>query len=428
MTQQTMSPLPPALAGAVVAGPGKRVGALLIDGLIKGVLFVAAWLASILGLLSEVGTGGNDDAAMGFIMLPLMVILPLMGVVAFFIWTRGLTPGHALLGVRMVAYDTGQAPRGKGVLWFLFMEVLAGFTGGIGHLVLVLIVDSSRRNWCDRALGVVVVDKRVGADPLKVVATDSAGSPTTPPPPPPVDFDGELGRTVVAVPGSHGAGMPSPLEGAVTHQPVADDELVFAPAPPPRASAAPPADSPALGGSAQDVPGLITNVPWLAADQQDKAPATAPEAGPPVVQAVPGAPPVPASAPRAPEPAAPAQEFDDRTSIGAPRPQALLRVDTGQRIALTTELTVLGRSPEGRGQWAQAEAVAVDDPDMSVSKTHLGLRLLGDELWVHDFGSTNGTALVLPEGAGTAVSGPEPLLVPTGATIRMGQRLISVER
>ncbi|MDR2895267.1 MAG: FHA domain-containing protein [Propionibacteriaceae bacterium] len=65
-----------------------------------------------------------------------------------------------------------------------------------------------------------------------------------------------------------------------------------------------------------------------------------------------------------------------------------LLFDTGAKV-LVTGLTLIGRAPSGGG----AALVALDDPDMSVSKTHLECGLDQGGFWVMDRGSTNGTAL-----------------------------------
>ncbi|MDO5534852.1 MAG: FHA domain-containing protein, partial [Propionibacteriaceae bacterium] len=50
--------------------------------------------------------------------------------------------------------------------------------------------------------------------------------------------------------------------------------------------------------------------------------------------------------------------------------------------------------------------VRLEDPDRDVSSQHLEVRVEGDQVWVRDLGSTNGTDVVVP--------GAEPVALRTG--------------
>jgi hypothetical protein len=91
--------------------------------------------------------------------------------------------------------------------------------------------------------------------------------------------------------------------------------------------------------------------------------------------------------------------------------------------------TVLGRDPavSSAAGAPDAAAVRVDDPAKTVSKTHARLEPHGDEVLVHDLGSTNGVAVV--DGAGQHLVDPgSPRPARDGATIALGEYLIRLAR
>lgn len=110
---------------------------------------------------------------------------------------------------------------------------------------------------------------------------------------------------------------------------------------------------------------------------------------------------------------------------GTPASRLRLVFDTGERVVVEGD-GLVGRSPSSDGV---THVVAVDDPERSVSKVHLAFGLAADgRLWVVDRGSTNGTFLVAPDGAGTALTPGTRSHVEPGWTIRFGQRSARVER
>ena len=108
---------------------------------------------------------------------------------------------------------------------------------------------------------------------------------------------------------------------------------------------------------------------------------------------------------------------------------AVLRMvfDTGQQFDVTGD-GIVGRSPEG--EMGIVHVVVIDDPARSVSKVHVsfGLTPAGDELWVIDRASVNGTVLVDPDGVAATLPAGTRALVGPGWTIRFGQRSARVER
>ena len=114
--------------------------------------------------------------------------------------------------------------------------------------------------------------------------------------------------------------------------------------------------------------------------------------------------------------------------IGAPVPlgwKLHLPGDRGVDIAGTL---FLGRDPVATPGHADAAALALDDPAKTLSKTHAMLERDGEELWVHDLNSTNGTVIALPDGSVTEVVPGRRVEVPAGAELELGDYVIRVDR
>ena len=92
-----------------------------------------------------------------------------------------------------------------------------------------------------------------------------------------------------------------------------------------------------------------------------------------------------------------------------------------------TSAVVLGRNPVPAGMWAQADVVPVADPNFSISKTHLAVRVDGQYMFVTDLGSTNGTSVVAPDGSRTHVLAGAMVPVTKGYSIVFGDRRLEVE-
>lgn len=488
MTRRNREATSNRLDGSKFAAPGKRVGAALLDGFLLTVVQTLVVAVSWGGILRQLAEGtAPEQVEAGWLPVPALVALALTVFYAIWVWTRGLTPGYALLGLRMVDWNYGRAPRGRGLLWFLLAGLVGSVSLWIAPLVLLLQPDSRGRNWLDRTAGTFVVDTRAGADPLRRSAPQELPAWGQQP----VDPDEELGATIMVNWQGEGQGLPVPT-GPLAVQP-AGDVPMFAPSVSGEPAHPPlPAEQGPVSPLPQAEP-FITSVPWEAAGPVPQVPVPSPQAAGPSPQGpvpwgepqppawgpvppgeptplpsaevpaspfLPQVPPAPVTPPvqAVPLPAAPSavdnmvpvppqpvppapslavpgpadavQSWDQlaATALSGRRSEPLLRVDTGQVVALTTERTVLGRAPVAHGEWAQAAAVPVEDPERSVSKTHLGVIATAQGLWLQDFGSTNGTTIVMPDATEVVVEGPEASLLPEGACIRMGERLIAVER
>ncbi|WP_244303023.1 FHA domain-containing protein [Leucobacter coleopterorum] len=121
---------------------------------------------------------------------------------------------------------------------------------------------------------------------------------------------------------------------------------------------------------------------------------------------------VPVDAPLAPPP--PVRNVE----IGE---QLLLTFDTGQRAQLPIPVTVnLGRRPDPTE--AEDQLLVVQDPESSVSKTHLRLDYRGESVWVTDLGSTNGSEIFDDTGEGTPLSRGVRVRLDDGSRVRIGRR------
>ena len=197
-----------------------------------------------------------------------------------------------------------------------------------------------------------------------------------------------------------------------------------------------PVDAPPGPGTMAGAGGHTPEAAMLAHQQ-----AVAPQAqlahvgGAPIAQPTP-----PVTAPRAPAaatvasaaapPLPPGVVAVDAPVAAAPAPREvgtllLLNFDTGQRAQLRIPTVVnLGRRPEASDP--EDQLVVVEDPDGSVSKTHLRLEYRGDSVWVSDLGSTNGSEMVDDTGATSALVRGARVRLEDGASVRMGQRSFTV--
>lgn len=87
---------------------------------------------------------------------------------------------------------------------------------------------------------------------------------------------------------------------------------------------------------------------------------------------------------------------------------------------------LVGRAPEPAEGEGTATLIPVDDPDRSVSKTHLVLCADHEGIWVVDRGSTNGTSVESKDGMSTSLIPGEPCRVAPGQTVRFGQRCFTI--
>ncbi|PFG42143.1 RDD family protein [Isoptericola jiangsuensis] len=437
-----------------LAGTGRRAGAYLLD--LLAVSLVGLVVAVVVGLatglpeqyaaLAEVTTPLGAEAASTELLGTLVVVYGALGLVSLLGWLglaladglTGRTIGGRLLGLRTVsAVDGGPIGAGRGLLRWLVLS-LCGSVPLVGT-VLVLVspnFDSSgrRQGWHDKASRAVVQDVR-GVPPRTFAPASATAGPPSAVHPAPVPVGGPAPAPVAAPSG--------PTNGPQGFAPAAtaSDPWGF------------PAGDRATGG-------VITGVPGSSAPSGAPTPASAAPAAPGVVDAptVIGAPdrvaasPAPApSAPSTPVPAAPApvpvasvaspapatDGLDDdleqtRFSVSSHRgvggtgtpPRIVVQLDTERRVHVARR-TLVGRNPQ-QDTGAAAELVRLEDTTRSVSKTHLELLPTADGLTVSDLRSTNGSALIAPDGTVRELAPGTPATVTAGWTVQLGERRLTV--
>ncbi|MBT0994256.1 FHA domain-containing protein [Cellulomonas sp. DKR-3] len=297
-------------------------------------------------------------------------------VIGLVVWEArtGCTFGNLALGLRAARAEAPYAPGlGRGALRSLVL--LAGHAvAGVGQLVVLGSAgfDRSglRQGWHDRAGRAVVVDVRgprtTGAGLRAPVAAGAAPG-VTPTPRPAVDGAAAYPSAVAppaAVPGTAAAVAPVlPGSGGTAPAP-------WAPAVPSGAGGSPSASSASSGPAASSGPG-------------------------------------PGSRPSAPT-------------------VFVLTLDTGEAMTVSGP-GVIGRAPRPITGERCDHVVVIDDPERSLSRTHARFGIDARGFWVADAGSGNGTVVVLPSGQTAVVEADRPVPVPSGSTVRLGDREVVVE-
>ncbi|WP_353809382.1 FHA domain-containing protein [Agromyces sp. SYSU T00194] len=88
---------------------------------------------------------------------------------------------------------------------------------------------------------------------------------------------------------------------------------------------------------------------------------------------------------------------------------------------------LIGRRPVAADDERIDLLVAIDDPERTVSRTHLEFGAVDGQLWVADRGSSNGTWVRLPRGAGVVRCEPgRRVSVPRGGRVDLAGRWFTV--
>ena len=404
MTALTAAPAPP-------AGMGRRIAGYAIDQV--PVLLGAAVLVT---LVLHPLAGGSVGDALG----PLAAYGALAFAYAIGLWwwlaTAGLSPGKRLLGMRAVSAGTGR-PIGWGAAFLrqLVLGLVTGLTLGLGGLVLAAVAarDPRRRGWHDRAAGSVVVDRRAPValpPPARPVAASAPG--------------------IVAVGLPAGAAAPPMATPPMTAPPMATPLMTTPPMTPSPVQAAPLPPSPPPLSPPAPAPAPVQAVP------RSPVPRPAPPTGGGLISAVPGlvddVPGIgPSASPAPPVLADDGPDDDDPELTRMPRRPATPRawvLDVGGRRLEVQGTGLLGRDPQPRDGERIEHLVPVEDPQRSLSKTHLAFGVDADGFWVCDRGSTNGTAVRGPDGARRSCPPDTPVRVTTGSTVLLGDHEVTVSR
>lgn len=124
-------------------------------------------------------------------------------------------------------------------------------------------------------------------------------------------------------------------------------------------------------------------------------------------------------------PAAAAAGFAPPATATPLTPAVALQFDDGTVRRVVTG-ALIGRGPVARAEDDGLELVTLDDPTMSVSKTHLAVGVDAAGVWVEDRNSTNGVQVVEPDGSSLKVLVGRRVRVMRGSRIHFGDRSLTV--
>lgn len=114
---------------------------------------------------------------------------------------------------------------------------------------------------------------------------------------------------------------------------------------------------------------------------------------------------------------------------GVRPPLGVLVLDDGTVHALSQDL-LIGRAPEEAedARSGRCAVLTLDDPELSLSRTHARLVLDGWEIRVEDAGSVNGTFMAEPGSDDwVQLEANRPTTISVGARLRMGSRILAYE-
>jgi uncharacterized RDD family membrane protein YckC len=155
-----------------LASPGKRLGAFLIDSTICFVIIMAigalAFMAAggeqaVEAIAEAANSAGDGTAAISAGTGSVVTMVSVIGIGALgylllnlFFYAKGTTPGHQMLGMRVIREDGSTAGLGT----MLLREWIGKF---ISHLVMSLgfiwiLIDANRQGWHDKVASTYVVE------------------------------------------------------------------------------------------------------------------------------------------------------------------------------------------------------------------------------------------------------------------------------
>ena len=407
--------VPPHLAGTVAVSLGRR----FLWRILTAIFYTAAQM-----LISSIIAGAminrmSPDDIEYLVLAILFLYFAWFIMLVIVIVRTGATPMMRAVGVRWVRYDTGAAA-GWASLWKLVLQgLIASFTFGLGPMIICFAsLDEMNRTWFDRTLGILPINTRAGRDTYKTPVTPQSQAPAQPvvqpwnatasaaaslPPVP----------SVPSVPLSAPPAPPTP-EPEATHVPWGS----AIPDPSPAASSVP---SPAVSAPAPSSD-YIGATPWSTSGTGVSTPA--PEVAAPPLSFTPPSSSYSGSAPATSHPED--DDADDRTQLGVRYDTARVTFDTGVTYPFGGTI-VLGRNPLAPASHPTASPVPVDDPQRSVSKTHVALTATREGVLVEDLHSTGGTVVVRADGEETPVLPGAPVHARAGDTVRYGQRSVVID-
>ena len=420
--------VPPHLAGTVAVSLGRRLAWRILATIIYGTLDVLLTFAPFYLLfiyrmsLDTFNTLNVMTGVMAFAWLA-FVILKLV--------RTGASPLMALTGVRWVRYDSGAPAGWAGLGKLLLQSVIGTLTFGVGSIIICFAsMDEINRTWFDRTLGIVSINTKAGRDPYKTPVTPQPQAPAQPvvqpwnatasaaaslPPVPSVPSAPP--SAPMSTPLSAPPAPPTP-EPEATHVPWASAASDPVPTPPTQFSAQ--ASAPAATAPSSD---YIGSTPWSNSDSD--ASASEPAATEQPLSFSPHSSSYSTSA-QASDSSLSQDDADDRTQLGVRYDTARVTFDTGVNYPFGGSI-VLGRNPVAPASHPTASPIPVDDPDRTVSKTHVVLTATREGVLVEDLHSTGGTVVVRADGEETPVLPGAPVQACAGDTVRYGQRSVVID-
>ena len=416
--------VPPHLAGTVAVSLRRRLAwrilAIIIYGTLDVLLTFAPFYLLVIYRMSldafntlNIVTGVMAFAWLGFVVIRLV--------------RTGATPLMSLTGVRWVRVDTGAPAGWAGLGKLLLQSTIGTLTFGVGSIIICFAsMDEINRTWFDRTLGIVPINTKAGRDTYKTPVTPQSQAPAQPvvqpwnatasaaaslPPVPSVP------SAPPSVPLSAPPAPPTP-EPEATHVPWASAASDPVPTPPTQVSAQ--ASAPAATAPSSD---YIGSTPWSNSDS-DAAEGEPAATAQPLSFSPPSS--IYSTSAQAPDSSLPQDDADDRTQLGVRYDTARVTFDTGVTYPFGGTI-VLGRNPLAPASHPTASPVPVDDPQRSVSKTHVALTATREGVLVEDLHSTGGTVVVRADGEETPVLPGAPVHARAGATVRYGQRSVVID-
>ena len=415
--------VPPHLAGTVAVSLGRR----FLWRILTAIFYTAAQM-----LISSIIAGAminrmSPDDIEYLVLAILFLYFAWFIMLVIVIVRTGATPMMRAVGVRWVRYDTGAAA-GWASLWKLVLQgLIASFTFGLGPMIICFAsLDEMNRTWFDRTLGILPINTRAGRDTYKTPVTPQSQAPAQPVVQP-WNATASAAASLPPVPSVPSA-PPSVLLSAPPAPPTPEPEAMHvpwasaasAPVPTPPTQVSAQASASAATAPSSD---YIGSTPWSNSDSD--AAASEPAATEQPLSFSPPSSTYSTSA-QAPDSSLPQDDADDRTQLGVRYDTARVTFDTGVTYPFGGTI-VLGRNPLAPASHPTASPVPVDDPQRSVSKTHVALTATREGVLVEDLHSTGGTVVVRADGEETPVLPGAPVHARAGDTVRYGQRSVVID-
>lgn len=409
--------VPPYLAGTVAVSLGRRLAwrilAIIIYGTLDVLLTFAPFYLLVIYRMSpdafntlNIVTGVMAFAWLGFVIIRLV--------------RTGATPLMSLTGVRWVRVDTGAPAGWAGLGKLLLQSVIGTLTFGVGSIIICFAsMDEINRTWFDRTLGIVPINTKAGRDTYKTPVAPQSQAPAQPVVQP-WNATASAAASLPPVPSVPLSAPPAPPtpEPEATHVPWASAASDPVPTPPTRVSAQ--ASAPAAMAPSSD---YIGSTPWSNSDSD--ASEGKPAATEQPLSFSPHSSSYSTSA-QASDSSLSQDDADDRTQLGVRYDTARVTFDTGVTYPFGGTI-VLGRNPLAPASHPTASPVPVDDPQRTVSKTHVALTATREGVLVEDLHSTGGTVVVRADGEETPVLPGAPVQACAGDTVRYGQRSVVID-